>query len=55
MGAPPVPSPEEYARLETSAQLHQIDSPHWEAAADGRIHMTFPLPLHGVSLIRLTW
>ena len=55
MGAPPLPSPEEYARLEASAQLHQIDSPHWEATPDGRIHMTFPLPLHGVSLIRFAW
>jgi xylan 1,4-beta-xylosidase len=55
MGSPQQPTPEQYAQLEAAGNLHLLESPRWETAGDGRIHMAFPLPLHGVSLIRLAW
>ena len=55
MGSPQQPTPEQYAQLEAAGQLHLLGSPRWYTAPDGRVHVTFPLPLHGVSLIRLTW
>ena len=55
MGSPQQPTPEQYAQLEAAGNLHLLESPRWETAADGRIHVAFPLPLHGVSLIRLAW
>ena len=55
MGSPQQPSPAQYAQLEAAGQLQLLDSPRWDIAQDGRMHMAFPLPLHGVSLIRLTW
>ena len=48
------PTPEQYAQLEAAGQLQLLTSPRW-IASDGSIHITFDLPLHGVSLIRLTW
>ena len=55
MGSPQQPTPEQYAQLEAAGQLQLLGSPRWYTAPDGRVHLTFPLPLHGVSLIRLTW
>ncbi|MCU1232784.1 MAG: beta-xylosidase [Candidatus Solibacter sp.] len=55
LGSPQQPAPEQYAQLEAAGQLHLLDSPRWESAPDGRIHVAFPLPLHGVSLIKLSW
>lgn len=55
MGAPQQPTPRQYTALERAGQLHLYDSPKWIHAAGGRMAATFPLPLHGVSLIRLTW
>jgi xylan 1,4-beta-xylosidase len=54
-GSPQQPSPDQYAQLEADGQLHLLESPRWDAAQSGMMHMAFPLPLHGVSLIRLTW
>jgi hypothetical protein len=36
-------------------KLQMADSPRWVAPADGSVPLAFDLPLHGVSLIRLTW
>jgi xylan 1,4-beta-xylosidase len=55
LGSPQQPAPEQYAQLEAAGQLHLLDSPRWESAPDGRIHVAFPLPLHGISLIKLSW
>jgi len=55
LGSPQKPAPDQYAQLEAAGQLHSMESPRWDTAQGGRIHMAFPLPLHGVSLIRLTW
>jgi xylan 1,4-beta-xylosidase len=55
MGSPQQPDPAQYAALESAGQLQLLDSPRWLQSPDGRIHLTFDLPRHAVSLIRLTW
>jgi xylan 1,4-beta-xylosidase len=54
MGSPPKPSPEQYAELEAAGQLESAESPRW-IQSDGAARLRFDLPLHGVSLILLTW
>jgi xylan 1,4-beta-xylosidase len=55
MGSPAKPSTEQYAQLEAAGQLQSFTSPRWILAEQGRLRIPFALPLHGVSLIRLTW
>ena len=55
IGSPPQPTPEQYALLERAGQLQLLESPKWVDAQDGRVHLEFALPLHGVSLIRIAW
>jgi xylan 1,4-beta-xylosidase len=55
MGSPQQPTPEQYAVLEAAGQLQLLESPRWVSAEAGRLRVPFTLPLHGVSLIRLTW
>jgi xylan 1,4-beta-xylosidase len=55
MGSPSQPSPEQYALLEAAGQLQSAKSPRWENIADGPLLASFDLPLHGVSLILVTW
>lgn len=54
MGSPQQPSPEQYAELERAGQLQSVDSPRWITTQDGRFQIEFPLPRHGVSLLRFT-
>ena len=55
MGSPQQPDAAQYAALESAGQLQMLDSPRWIATPNGALHLTFDLPLHGVSLIRVTW
>jgi xylan 1,4-beta-xylosidase len=55
MGSPQHPTPGQYAQLVETGQLHLLESPSWDSTQDGRISLAFSLPVHGVSLIRLTW
>src|SRR5207245_10609451 len=55
MGSPAKPSAEQYGLLEAAGQLQSVESPRWTNVADGRLRMIFDLPLHGVSLIVVTW
>ena len=56
MGSPAQPTPEQYAQFEAAGQLHLLYSPRWEnPAGRAALHLNFPLPLHGVSLILITW
>ncbi len=55
MGSPQQPDAAQYAALESAGQLQMFDSPRWIAAPNGALHLAFDLPLHGVSLIRVTW
>lgn len=55
MGSPQQPSAEQYALLEAAGQLGTAESPRWMTADNGRLSLDFELPLHGVSLIRMTW
>jgi xylan 1,4-beta-xylosidase len=54
MGSPAQPTPEQYALLEASGQLATVDSMRW-MNSDGTLRLDFDLPLHGVSLVRITW
>ena len=54
MGSPQQPTPEQYAKLESSGQLQLLTSPTWKRAKDGILSLDFDLPRHGVSLVRLT-
>lgn len=54
MGSPQSPDAAQYAALEASGQLQLLASPEWRSSG-GTLHFQFDLPLHGVSLIRLTW
>jgi xylan 1,4-beta-xylosidase len=55
MGSPQQPTAEQYAQLERTGQLQLLESPRWVSAQDGGVHLEFPLPRHGVSLVQLTW
>ena len=55
MGSPQPPSPQQYAALEAAGQLQLLESPRWMTPSDGRLKLSFPLPRHAVSLVRITW
>jgi len=55
MGSPQQPTPEQYARLESAGQLELLTSPAWRKSKDRALTLTFDLPRHAVSLIRLSW
>jgi xylan 1,4-beta-xylosidase len=55
LGSPAQPSAEQYAQLESAGQLQSLTSPRWIRHDQGSLPISFELPLHGVSLIRLTW
>jgi len=55
MGSPQQPAPEQYKLLEAAGQLAFAESPRWANSPEGQLRLTFDLPLHGVSLILVTW
>jgi xylan 1,4-beta-xylosidase len=55
LGSPQQPTPEQYAALEAAGQLQLLDSPRWVKPDNGSVRLPFALPLHGASLVRLTW
>jgi xylan 1,4-beta-xylosidase len=55
MGSPESLSPEQRERLERDGQLQLLDSPQSMPVENGKVHLQFPLPRQGVSLVRLTW
>jgi xylan 1,4-beta-xylosidase len=55
MGSPQQPTPEQYAKLESSGQLQLLTSPSWQHTKDGKLTLDFDLPRHGVSLVKLSW
>jgi xylan 1,4-beta-xylosidase len=55
MGSPAAPTKEQYALLESAGQLELLDSPRWTVPKYGNVRLSFDLPRHSVSLIRLTW
>ena len=55
MGSPQQPTPEQYARLESAGQLKLLTSPAWRGSKNGALTLTFDLPRHAVSLVRLSW
>lgn len=55
MGSPQVPTPEQYARLEAVGQLGLLESPRWITPRNGTVRLSFGLPRHSISLLRLSW
>jgi xylan 1,4-beta-xylosidase len=55
MGAPPSPTPAQYAELERAGRLQTMGAPARVTVADGRVVVALSLPRQGVSLVRLTW
>jgi xylan 1,4-beta-xylosidase len=55
MGSPQSPSLVQYAQLERAGHLAMLQPPRWDILRDGRLSISFVLPRHGVSLVRLTW
>jgi xylan 1,4-beta-xylosidase len=55
MGAPPAPTPDQYARLEKAGQLEALAPPQRLAASEGRVRLAFILPRQGVSLVTIAW
>jgi xylan 1,4-beta-xylosidase len=53
MGAPPRPTPEQYAELERSSQLALLDSPEWLQPEGGTLKLRTTLPRQAVSLLRI--
>ena len=54
LGSRDTPTAEEYAKLEAAGQLQRIDERRIPVE-NGRLEIRFPLPLHGVSLLELSW
>ena len=55
MGSPQQPAEEQYAKLEAAGQLQLLASPEWRQPKEGKLTLSFMLPHHAVSLIRVTW
>ena len=55
MGSPQKPTPAQYADLEKSGQLDQLQPAKFVTIADRRIVESFSLPRQGVSLVHVTW
>ncbi|MBV8864567.1 MAG: beta-xylosidase, partial [Acidobacteriaceae bacterium] len=55
MGSPQSPTPDQYNALEAAGQLQLLESPRWIEACNDAVEVKFSLPLHGISLVELTW
>jgi xylan 1,4-beta-xylosidase len=55
MGSPQSPSPQQYEQLQSAGQLQLLTSPAWVSIEHGQVHLQFPLPRQGVSLVRIMW
>ncbi len=55
MGEPKKVSEDQYQILERAGQLQQLSSPKWIDVSHYETNITFSLPRHGVSLLRLSW
>jgi len=51
MGAPPQPTPEQYAGLERSSHLSLLTSPEWVRPESGKLTLRFSVPRQAVSLL----
>lgn len=55
MGSPQNPSPQQIDTLKDRAGLELLQSPTWQTAQDGRMHINTLMPHHSVSLLVLDW
>jgi len=55
LGSPQSLSPAQYEHLQQAGQLQLLGSPEWISVEKGVAHLQFPMPRHGLSLLRLAW
>jgi xylan 1,4-beta-xylosidase len=55
MGSPASPSPVQYEELQRAGELQLLRSPFWTSIERGTLHLQFPLPRQGISLLRIAW
>jgi xylan 1,4-beta-xylosidase len=55
MGSPQQPSAEQYAALEASGQLQELDSPRWITVKGGEAAIEITMPRQAVSLLNLAF
>jgi len=55
IGSPQSPTPSQYADLEKSGQLEQLQPAKPVTIANSRVVESFSLPRQGVSLVHVTW
>jgi len=55
LGSPQPPTPAQYAALDKTSALTDLEPAKTVTAKDGAVTVSFTLPRQGVSLVRLTW
>jgi len=55
IGSPASPSPVQYEELHRAGELQLLTSPFWTSIERGTLHLQFPLPRQGISLLRIAW
>jgi xylan 1,4-beta-xylosidase len=55
LGSPQSPTSDQYAQLEKSGQLAELEPAHAIQVSNSEAHLDIELPRQGVSLLQLTW
>jgi xylan 1,4-beta-xylosidase len=55
MGSPQMPTPVQYAELESAGQLQLLESPGWLRGTGGAVDINIQLPRQAVSMLELEW
>lgn len=55
MGSPQQPSPDQYRQLEQSAQLQALEPERTFEQKGGEAELSLKLPMHGLSLVAMSW
>jgi xylan 1,4-beta-xylosidase len=55
LGSPQTLDPQQQEKLQAAGQLQLLESPHWQSIQNGKLHLTFSLPLQGLSVICIAW
>lgn len=54
-GSPQQPSAAQYSRLLLAGRLEELTPPEWISTSKGEVRLSFNLPRHAVSLLKVTW
>jgi xylan 1,4-beta-xylosidase len=55
MGSPQRPTADQYAELQSKANLELLSPPEWKAVANGKLTLQVAMPRQSVSLIQFSW